>query len=301
MKINKSVVLPLAAAFVWGMAFSAQEVCSDHLGAFATNALRNVLAGCALIPLVLFTQRKSNSRTSVARRDLIVGSAACGFVMCAALTLQQAGMESGTESGKAGFLTAMYVVLVPVLSIFLGKKASKRVWFCVALAVFALYLLSVEENFTIGFGDILLIINALLFAVHILLVDHFTEKCDPVKLACYQFFFVAVFSFLGMCVTGDFDFSGLPSCWQQLVYLGVVSSGVGFTLQILAQKGANPTLVSLLLCLESVFAVLGGAVFLGQVMTVREYAGCLLMFVAVIGSQLPLKSSSSDEVCKPYN
>ena len=299
MKLNKSVVLPLAAAFVWGMAFSAQEVCSQHLGAFATNALRNVLAGCALIPLVLFTQRNGKSEASGTSKDLLVGSAACGLVMCAALTLQQAGMELGTESGKAGFLTAMYVVLVPVLSIFLGKKASKRVWFCVALAVVALYLLSVKDNFTVGFGDILLIINALLFAVHILLVDHFTEKCDPVKLACYQFFFVAIFAFLGMCVTADFDFTGLPSCWKQLVYLGVISSGVGFTLQILAQKGANPTLVSLLLCLESVFAVLGGAIFLGQVMTLREYAGCVLMFVAVVLSQLPLNLRRSEVQTDP--
>ncbi len=288
MKINKSVVLPLAAAFVWGMAFSAQEVCSEHLGAFATNACRNVLAGCALVPLVLFTKHKGLNKATGTRKDLIIGSALCGLVMCAALTLQQMGMESGTDSGKAGFLTAMYVVLVPVLSIFLGKRAGKRVWFCVALAVFALYLLSVTEGFSIGFGDILLIINAFLFAVHILLVDYFTEKCDPVKLACYQFFFVAIFSFIGMCATFDFDFSGLELCWQQLAYLGIVSSGVGFTLQILAQKGANPTLVSLLLCLESVFAVIGGAIFLGQVMTPREYAGCVLMFVAVVVSQLPV-------------
>lgn len=290
MRINKSVILPLAAAFVWGMAFSAQEVCSQHLGAFATNACRNVLAGCSLLPLVFFTQHKKGREISCTRKHLLAVSAACGLVMCAALTLQQTGMEFGTDSGKAGFLTAMYVVLVPVLSIFLGKKAGTRVWFCVALAVVALYLLSVKDNFVIGFGDILLIINALLFAVHILLVDHYTEECDPVKLACYQFFFVAIFAFAGMCVTGDFDFSGLDSCWQQLAYLGVISSGVGFTLQILAQKGANPTLVSLLLCLESVFAVIGGAIFLGQVMTPREYAGCALMFFVVVLSQLPVKN-----------
>ena len=293
MKINKSVVLPVAAAFVWGMAFSAQEICSNHLGAFATNALRNLLAGLALIPLVVFTSRKNQrEKSGGSRKDLLIGSALCGLVMCVALTLQQSGMEVGTESGKAGFLTALYVVLVPVLSVFLGKKAPARVWFCVGLAVVGLYLLSIKDNFTIDFGDILLIINAFLFAVHILLVDFFTKKCDPVKLACFQFFFVSAFAFVGMCATLDFDFSGLEFCWQQLVYLGVISSGVGFTLQILAQKGANPTLVSLLLCLESVFAVLGGAIFLGQVMTLREYAGCAIMFVAVVLSQLPVSFRS---------
>ena len=293
MKFNKSVVLPLAAAFVWGMAFSAQDVCSQHLGALQTNAVRNVLAGCALIPLVLFTSKKNKGSKETSRKNLMLGSCLCGLVMCAALTLQQLGMQFGCDSGKAGFLTAMYVVLVPVLSIFLGKKASARVWLCVGVAVVALYLLSFKSDLTIGFGDVLLILNAFLFAVHILLVDHFTKTCDPVKLSCYQFFFVALFSFVGMCITCDFDFSGLQNCWQQVAYLGVISSGVGFTLQIMAQKGANPTLVSLLMCLESVFAVIGGAVFLGEVMSLREYAGCVLMFVAVIVSQLPSRSGGS--------
>ena len=285
MKIDKAVILPLAAAFVWGMAFSAQEICSDHLGAFPTNACRNVLAGLSLLPLIFYRRHKSYEKPSGTKRDLVVGSALCGLVMCAALTLQQVGMGLGTDSGKAGFLTAMYVVLVPVLSIFLGKKASLRVWLCVALAVVALYLLSVKSGFSIDSGDILLIINALLFAIHILLVDKYTEMCDPVELACVQFFFVSLFSVFGMCATQDFNLSGLSKCWQYVVYLGVISSGLGFTLQILAQKGANPTLVSLLLCLESVFAAIGGAIFLGQVMTPREYAGCILMFVAVVASQ----------------
>jgi drug/metabolite transporter (DMT)-like permease len=291
-KLNKSVILPVAAAFVWGMAFSAQEICSEHLGAFSTNAIRNLLAGVALIPVVLSFRSKQNKKAPFFSKDLLIGSSLCGLIMCAALTLQQSGMSLGTDSGKAGFLTAMYVVIVPLLEIFLGKKAPGRIWFCVALAIIGLYLLSVKETYTIDPGDILLIINAFLFAVHILVVSHFTKTCEPVSLACFQFLFASLFSFLGMIVTLDFDFSGLSGCWQQLVYLGVISSAVGFTLQIIAQKGANPTLVTLLLCLESVFAAIGGAVFLGQVMSMREYLGCAIMFAAVIISQLPQKQPS---------
>ena len=264
------------------------------MGCFPTNALRNLLAGIALLPLVFYVKRRGESNVNGRKKDLIVGSALCGLVMCAALNLQQAGMELGTDSGKAGFLTAMYVVLVPVLQVFLGKRAEKRVWVCVFMAVVALYLLSITDDYTIELSDTLLIINALLFAIHILLVDYYTDKCSPVELACCQFFFVSIFSFAGMVGTWNFDLSGITSCWQQLVYLGVVSSGIGFTLQIVAQKDANPALVSLILCLESVFAVLGGAIFLGQTMTPREYAGCILMFSAVVLSQLPLRSKNSE-------
>ena len=193
-----------------------------------------------------------------------------------------AGIVAGTDAGKAGFLTALYVVLVPVFGLFLKRKVSLPVWVAVALSVVSLYLLCIKGSFRLAAGDLLVLVCAVCFAVHILVIDRFSATCDGVKLSCVQFLFAALWS--GVCIPffEHVDAAALLSCALPLLYVGVFSCGVGYTLQILAQKGSNPTVVTILLSLESVFAVIAGAIILHQSMTPREYLGCVLMFLAVI-------------------
>ncbi len=200
--------------------------------------------------------------------------------------LQQMGLET-TTSGKAGFITALYIVIVPIAGIFLRKKAPRAIWLSVALAVVGLYLLCVQESFSITEGDWYVLLCSFCFAGHILLIDHFTQKVDGVALSCVQFLVMAVLSAGLMLVMETPDWAGLLACIGPVLYVGIFSSGVGYTLQILAQKDSNPTVVSLLLSLESVFATVAGALILGDRMSGKEYLGCVLMLAAVVLAQLP--------------
>ncbi|MBO5001219.1 MAG: DMT family transporter, partial [Prevotella sp.] len=240
-----------------------------------------------------------------ARRDLLIGGFCCGTALAVASNFQQAGIAAGTEAGKAGFLTALYVVLVPLFGLFFRRKVSLPVWIAVVLSVASLYLLCIKGEFTLAMGDLLVLVCAVCFAIHILVIDHFTAKVDGIKLSCVQFFVAAVWATLAklVCailgangigdtsvVTSIFampDWAGIWACILPILYVGVFSSGVAYTLQILAQKDSNPTVVTILLSLESVFAVIAGAIILQQQMTGREYLGCVLMLVAVILAQIP--------------
>ena len=204
-----------------------------------------------------------------------------------------AGIVAGTDAGKAGFLTALYVVLVPLFGLFFKRKVSLPVWVAVALSVAALYLLCIKGSFRLAAGDLLVLVCAVCFAVHILVIDRFSATCDGVKLSCVQFLFAALWS--GVCIPffEHVDAAALLSCALPLLYVGVFSCGVGYTLQILAQKGSNPTVVTILLSLESVFAVIAGAIILHQSMTPREYLGCVLMFLAVVLAQVPLPAKTA--------
>ena len=208
------------------------------------------------------------------------------MALTVATNLQQMGLET-TSSGKAGFITALYIVIVPIAGIFLRKKAPRAIWISVALAVAGLYLLCVQESFSITRGDFYVLLCSFCFAGHILIIDHFTQKVDGVELSCAQFFVVAVISAIAMLVSEPFDLAGLLACVGPVLYVGILSSGVGYTLQILAQKDSDPTVVSLLLSLESVFATVAGAVILGDRMSGKEYLGCVLMLIAVVLAQLP--------------
>ena len=196
--------------------------------------------------------------------------------------------------GKAGFITALYVVLVPVFGLFFRRKISLPVWIAVALSVLALYLLCIKGSFSLSPGDLLILICAVCFAVHILVIDHFTAYCDGVRLSCLQFLFAGVISTVCMFLFEDVDFAAIWGCILPLLYVGIFSCGVGYTLQILAQKGSNPTVVTILLSLESVFAVIAGAIILKQQMSVREYIGCGVMFAAVLLAQIdfPVKQKA---------
>lgn len=294
----RQILLPTTAALVWGMAFVVQDICADAIDPFTFNAARFLVAAVALLAVCLLLRLKKPERTPTPdeqkqyRRALLLGGLCCGTVLAAASAFQQAGFSAGTEAGKAGFITALYVVLVPVAGLFFGRRPTAQIWLAVALAVAALYLLCVKRGLTLAPGDLLVLACALCFTVQILLIDRFGLLVAGVELSCVQFFTAAILSALLMLFFGTTPLTVLPQYTWPILYMGVISGALGYTLQIFAQKGANPTVVCILLSLESVFSVLGGWLFLGQHLTGRETLGCVLMFAAVILAQvhIPMKS-----------
>lgn len=304
MKYNqmRQVVFPILAAFIWGTAFVAQDLCADSIGAFAFNATRYFIAVLSLLVVILISDKlKKNKPTltaqekKAANKQLWLGGLCCGAALAIASNFQQAGLVAGTDAGKAGFITALYVVLVPVFGLFFKRKVSLPTWIAVVLSVVALYLLCIKGDFSLAPGDLLVLVCAVCFAVHILVIDHFTAYCDGVKLSCLQFLFAGIISTICMFIFEDVDFAAILSCALPLLYVGIFSCGVGYTLQILAQKDSNPTVVTILLSLESVFAVIAGAIILKQQMTVREYIGCAIMFSAVILAQVQFPTRQKAE------
>ena len=304
MKYNqmRQVVFPILAAFIWGTAFVAQDLCADSIGAFAFNATRYFIAVLALLVVILISDKlKKNKPTltaqekKAANKQLWLGGLCCGAALAIASNFQQAGLVAGTDAGKAGFITALYVVLVPVFGLFFKRKVSLPTWIAVVLSVVALYLLCIKGDFSLAPGDLLVLVCAVCFAVHILVIDHFTAYCDGVKLSCLQFLFAGIISTICMFIFEYVDFAAILSCALPLLYVGIFSCGVGYTLQILAQKDSNPTVVTILLSLESVFAVIAGAIILKQQMTVREYIGCAIMFAAVILAQVQFPTRQKAE------
>lgn len=289
----RQVVFPILAAFIWGTAFVAQDLCADSIGTFAFNATRYFVAVLALLVVIAISDRAKKNKPALtaeekkaANKQLWLGGLCCGVALAIASNFQQAGLVAGTDAGKAGFITALYVVLVPVFGLFFKRKVSLPVWIAVVCSVVALYLLCIKGDFSLAAGDLLILVCAVCFAVHILVIAHFTAYCDGVKLSCLQFLFAGIISAVCMFLFEDVDFAAIWSCILPLLYVGIFSCGVGYTLQILAQKDSNPTVVTILLSLESVFAVIAGAIILHQQMTAREYIGCVVMFVAVILAQI---------------
>ena len=304
MKYNqmRQVVFPILAAFIWGTAFVAQDLCADSIGTFAFNATRYFIAVLALLVVILISDKLKKNKPALTAQEkkagskqLWLGGLCCGAALAIASNFQQAGLVAGTDAGKAGFITALYVVLVPVFGLFFKRKVSLPTWIAVVLSVVALYLLCIKGDFSLAPGDLLILVCAVCFAVHILVIDHFTAYCDGVKLSCLQFLFAGIISTICMFIFEDVDFAAILSCALPLLYVGVFSCGVGYTLQILAQKDSNPTVVTILLSLESVFAVIAGAIILKQQMTVREYIGCAIMFAAVILAQIQFPTKQKAE------
>lgn len=293
MKVNhiRQNVLPVLAAFIWGTAIVAQSVSADYVQPFTFNMARSIAACLFLLCLCLLRTRFPKLRVQHSKgywKSLASGGICCGVALTAATNLQQKGLET-TTSGKAGFITALYIVIVPVVSIFLKKKAPRTIWLSVALAVAGLYCLCITEGFTITQGDFYVLLCAFCFSVHILVIDHFTNKVDGVELSCVQFLVVAMLSSVGMAAAESPSIAALRMCIWPILYVGIFSSGIAYTLQILAQKGSNPTVVSLLLSLEAVFSTLAGAIILHDRMNGKEYFGCFLMLAAVVLAQLPEK------------
>ncbi len=284
----------MLTALIWGTAFVAQSVGMDYLGPCAFTATRNFIGCVALLPVIALASRlRSGAQPEEAapapgKKALFGWGAACGLLLGGATLLQQAGMQTAS-AGKAGFLTALYIVIVPVLGIFLGRRPGLKVWIGVVLALVGAYLLSVKGGAGIASGDLLVIASAVVFSLHILVIDSVPAGVDGVRLSCVQFLVAGVFALVLALFLETFTWRDILSAWVPLLYTGVVSSGVGYTLQILGQRTVNPTVASLILSLESVFAALAGWEILGQALSLRELFGCALVFVAVILAQLPSK------------
>ncbi|MEZ3462420.1 MAG: DMT family transporter [Lachnospiraceae bacterium] len=286
--LRQSMILFMAAA-IWGFAFVAQSVGMDYVGPYTFVTARNVVALAVLLPWVAAArrQRKKGGKRRSGRRSLIYGGGCCGICLFAASALQQFGMKY-TTVGKAGFITAMYIVLVPVFGIFVKKKTGVKVWIAVAAALAGLYLLCMTKgDFQLQKGDAYILGCAAVFALHILVVDHFSPLVDGVELSCVQFAVNAVLGTILMMLLEQPRMADLLAAWLPIVYAGALSSGVGYTFQIIGQKGMNPTVASLILSLESVISVLAGWLLLHQALTARELAGCALVFAAIILVQLP--------------
>ena len=282
----KNAVMLLLTSLIWGTAFVAQSVGMDFLEPFTFNGVRSFIGGVTLLPCIWLLE-KMNGKPEVdgTRKDLIQGGIACGLLLFAASSLQQMGIQY-TTAGKAGFITAFYIVFVPVLGIFLKKAAGWKVWKSVFLALIGLYFLCIKEGFSIGKGDIMIFACALDFAVHILVIDYYSPKVDGVKMSCIQFFVCGIASLPFMFLTETPQIGNILDAWMPILYAGVLSNGVAYTLQIVAQKGINPTVASLIMSLESVISVLAGWAILHQTLTKRELAGCVFMFAAIIIVQL---------------
>lgn len=284
----------MLTALIWGTAFVAQSVGMDYLGPCAFTATRNFIGCVALLPVIALASRlRSGAQPEEAapapgKKALFGWGAACGLLLGGATLLQQAGMQTAS-AGKAGFLTALYIVIVPVLGIFLGRRPGLKVWMGVVLALVGAYLLSVKGGAGIASGDLLVIASAVVFSLHILVIDSVPAGMDGVRLSCVQFLVAGAFALVLALFLETFTWRDILSAWVPLLYTGVVSSGVGYTLQILGQRTVNPTVASLILSLESVFAALAGWAILGQALSLRELFGCALVFVAVILAQLPSK------------
>lgn len=299
----KNSLLLLLAAVIWGIAFVAQSVGMDYVGGFTFNAVRSLIGSAVLVPLIFIPGQNNsdNSETSEAaasttsgiqkRKDLIIGGISCGICLCLASNFQQFGIKY-TTVGKAGFITACYIVIVPIMGLFLGKKCSKFIWAAVAMALIGLYLLCITDGFSIGKGDLLVLVCAFLFSIHILVIDHFSPKADGVKLSCIQFLTCGILSAIPALILEHPQVPSILAAWQPILYAGVMSCGVAYTLQIIGQKNMNPTVASLILSMESCISVLAGWIILGQQLSAKEILGCVIMFAAIILAQLPQKDTS---------
>ena len=292
-----SMLLLLAAA-IWGSAFVAQSVGMDYIGPFTFSAVRNSIGFVVLIPVAAICQKKwpenAKGHPLGISKQTLIGGIICGVILCASSNFQQCGMVY-TTVGKSGFITALYIIFVPIFGIFLKKKTTWRTWFSVVLAVAGLYLLCMKgTDLTLNVGDALMLVCAMLFAFHILTVDRFIDGADSVTMSCIQFGVTAVISTVLMFIFEEPQVGPITQAWMPILYAGILSSGVAFTLQIITQRHLNPVVAALIMSMESVFSVLSGWIVLGELMSAREMCGCILMFVAIILAQIPGRSKKDE-------
>jgi drug/metabolite transporter (DMT)-like permease len=285
---SRANLLLLLTAIIWGFAFVAQRSSMDHIGPFTFNAIRFLIGGLALVPLMLILDRRRAAAqapvVAFGNRGLLIGGALAGSVIFAAATLQQMGITS-TTAGKAGFITSLYVVLVPLLGLALGHRPPAAVWAGAVLATVGLYFLTIEGGWRMAWGDALVLAGAFLWAGHVLLIGHLSPGTDPVKLAFLQFMACAALSALAAVLTETTSMDALRAALAPILYAGIMSVGVGYTLQVIAQGHARPADAAILLSLEAVFAVIGGLLLLGEQLSARALFGCALMLVGILISQ----------------
>ena len=299
----KKIISPLiltTAAMIWGFAFAAQKA-AENVPAFTLGAARGFLATVFLVFVIItFDKINGNKRRLFSKEKKLdfnkyelIGGAICGAILAAASYFQQTGINNGTSPGKASFITALYVVLVPIYALVLKKRAGLNVWFSVLFAAVGFYLLCINESLTIVISDAFVIIAALIFPIHILTIDKFSPICDGVRMSCVQFFTCGVLSaILALITESPINFTAVSEAILPVLFLGIGSSGIAYTLQIIGQNGVNPSAASLILSMESVFGVIGSAIFVGDSMTPREYIGCIIVFAAVILSQIEFKKKA---------
>ena len=292
MKSNKRVVANLVlllTAAIWGMGFVAQKVGSEFVGAYTFNGIRFALGSLSLVPLIVYFDRKNKDKVSdvpkPTSKQVIKSGIILGLILFIAASLQQIGMTDST-AGKGGFITGLYMVFVPIFGLFLGHKIGKNIWIGVVAAVVGLYLLSIKKGFEIEFGDFLILVGAVFWAVHILFIDNFSKKIDALKLSSIQFATCAVLSLITAFATETITLEGLKGSLIPILYGGLLSVGVAYTLQVVAQKNAKPSHAAIILSMESVFAALGGMIILSESLTVRAAIGCALILVGILITQI---------------
>lgn len=294
----------LGAAAIWGFAFAMQKVAAE-LAPFTLCAIRSFLAVIFLLPTVICFDRFSGNRRKLFskkgvdfRKSELIGGGVCGLTLFIASNLQQMGIGEGTDAGKASFITALYIVIVPLLFLVFKRFSPVNVWISVGIAVIGFYLLCVKDGFSVAPSDLLVLLCALTFAMQIISIDMSLSAhgTDCIRLSCVQFFVAGILSLICAFI---FERGSDPSVAlkfiPQLLYLGILSSGVAYTLQIIGQKNTPPAVASIVLSLESVFGAVAGSAVLGERMSAREYAGCGIIFLAVLLSQIDFKSNRNNK------
>lgn len=278
----KANAMLLVAAAIWGLGFVAQRLGMDHLGPYSFNGIRFLLGALSLLPLILWLKPWRQQPLTLAL--LCKATLPVGLLLFIGASLQQVGLLY-TTAANAGFITGLYIILVPILGLLLGHVTHANVWVGCVLAVFGLFLLSVSDSFSVNFGDALQLLGALFWAGHLLTIDHFAKKVPPLLLACGQFFICGVLSLVvGVALEAPTAEQALAA-WQPIAYAGLISVGVAYTLQVLAQKEAHPAHAAIILSLEAVFAAIGGMLILGESLSLRAYAGCGLMLLGMLIAQ----------------
>ena len=298
----KANILLLLTAAIWGFSFVAQRVGAEYVGAFTFNGIRFAIGSISLVPLILFLDKKKSNvdrekeKIENSFRDTIKVGIIAGCALFIAASLQQVGVMD-TTAGKAGLITGLYMVIVPIIGLFLKQKVNKSTWIGIIIAIIGLYLLSINEDFSISKGDLLVLIGSIGWAIHILLIDNFTKKVDPLKLSSIQFATCSILSLIVALVFENIDMAGISKALVPILYGGLLSVGVAYTLQAVAQKNAKPSHAAILLSMESVFSAIGGAMLLGERLDARGLVGCVMIFIAIIIAQLkPTTDKISESV-----
>lgn len=300
-RIQGNIML-LIAALLWGTTFVAQSEGMRYVEPFTYNAVRTLIGGTVLIPVIIafrvFSPQKRPTEGEASGKTTIIGGMVCGVVLFAASSLQQCGMTM-TTAGKAGFITALYIVIVPLIELVIYRRSNVFVWICVVIAAAGFYLLCIKEGFRISRGDWLVLCCAVFFALHIMVIDYFNSKnADGIVLACIQFFTAGTLMAIAMLLFESPNLNAILDARYTILYAGIMSSGIAYTLQILGQRHTAPAAATLIMSLESVFAALSGWLILHEILSVKETAGCALVFIAVILAQLksPDKSAGKNNI-----
>lgn len=286
----KGNVILMITALIWGTAFVAQSVGMDYVGPFTFITARYIVGGLFLIPCIYLLDRINKKPVRESGKDdkktLVTGGFLCGTVLFTASCFQQIGIQY-TTVGKSGFITALYIIIVPLLGILFKKRVSVKVWISVVISLIGLYLLCMNESFSISRGDFLILMCAFCFSIHILIIDKYSSLVDSVRMSCIQFFVAGLLGVIPMFIFENPQIKDMLNACSSILYTGIMSSGVAYTLQIIGQKYTSPVLATLIMSIESVFAALSGWIILGEVLSLKEYIGCCLVFSAIILAQLP--------------